>query len=79
MPKTVKVDLVDAAARTAARMKAKAAEDRAMAAAQQTPEAREITDPGKSVARGNRIQREEAKESKLINRTGTGYGSFRNR
>ncbi len=79
MPKTVKVYFDDAAARTAARMKAKAAEDRAMAAAQQTPEAKEILNPAKAVARGNRIQREEAKESKLINRTGTGYGSFRNR
>lgn len=31
------------------------------------------------VARGNRMQGEEAKESKLIQRSGTGYGSFRNR
>lgn len=29
------------------------------------------------VARGNRNQAREAKEAKLISRTGTGYGSYR--
>lgn len=31
------------------------------------------------VARGNRNQAREAKEGKLISRTGTGYGSYRNK
>lgn len=31
------------------------------------------------VGRANRMQPQEAGESKLISRTGTGYGSYRNR
>jgi hypothetical protein len=31
------------------------------------------------VARGNRMQGMEAKDSKVIRSTGTGYGSFRNK
>jgi len=56
-----------------------ASEARDMAKAQNTPAAKAILDPAKAVARGNRMQGKEAKESKLINRTGTGYGGYRNR
>lgn len=31
------------------------------------------------VARGNRMQGMESKESKVLNSSGTGYGSFRNK
>jgi hypothetical protein len=66
----IRIDLEEARKATAARD---------MAKAQNTPAAKAILDPAKAVARGNRMQGEEAKESKLINRTGTGYGSYRNR
>ena len=55
----------------------KATEARDMAKAQNTPAAKAILNPAKAVGRGNRMQGREAKEEKLINRTGTGYGSYR--
>jgi len=55
----------------------KATTARDMAKAQNTPAAKAILDPAKAVARGNRMQGKEAKESKLINRSGTGYGGYR--
>lgn len=67
---TVKIDLEKAARDT---------EARAMKKAQQTPAAKAILDVKGSVERGNRMQKLEAKEEKLLNRTGTGYGSYRNK
>jgi len=55
----------------------KATEARDMAKAQTTKAAKTTLNPGQAVARGNRMQRMEAKEAKLINRSGTGYGGYR--
>jgi len=72
MPKyPVKIDL-EAARRST--------EARDMAKAQRTVKAKAILNPEKAVARGNRVQAEEARsEGKLIKRTNTGYGSYRNK
>ena len=69
----IRIDLEVARKATAARDAAKAQQR-----AQSTPAAKAILDPAKAVARGNRMQGMEAGESKLINRTGTGYGGYRN-
>ena len=55
----------------------KATEARDMAKAQTTKTAKATLDSGQAVARGNRMQGMEAKEAKLINRSGTGYGGYR--
>ena len=65
----IRIDLEAARKATTARDAAKA---------QNTPAAKAILDPAKAVARGNRMQGREAKEEKLISRSGTGYGSYRN-
>jgi hypothetical protein len=67
----IRIDLEAARKATTARDAAK------MQQAQNTPAAKAILDPAKAVARGNRMQGKEAKESKLINRSGKGYGGYR--
>lgn len=68
----IRIDLEAARKATTARDAAKAQQR-----AQNTPAAKAILDPAKAVARGNRMQGMEAKEEKLISRSGTGYGSYR--
>lgn len=73
MPKKqypVRIDLEAARKSTAARD---------MDSAQKTPAAKAVLDIKGAVDRGNRSQKMEAKEGKLISRSGTGYGSYRSR
>lgn len=75
MPKPqypIRIGLEEARKATAARDAAKAQQR-----AQNTPAAKAVLNPAKAVARGNRMQKLESGESKVLRSSGTGYGSFR--
>lgn len=74
----IRIDLEAARRATAARDAAKA-QQKAKQKAKSDAIANTVLNPAQAVARGNRMQRMEVGESKVINSSGTGYGSFRNR